>query len=269
MMQDTAPVSSLDALGSRAAAVAETHLERVFRALVRHESKVENDAFFRFITGEAHPFGNLAVISDARDLRATEDAIGPLRDCGLPAAALYRGSGISDDVAAALAAAGFEAHGLMPAMVVEIDRLAPSPLPPDCRFGRAGERDAHEWAEAFAAGYEIPLGVATLFSPVAIPHDPAPDAPVQFFAVWKGGRIISASVLCLMDGVAGIYCVATIPGERGRGIGAFVTAEPLRLARRLGYGVGVLQSSEMGHSVYTRLGFSDVGGLPLYVRMPA
>lgn len=47
------------------------------------------------------------------------------------------------------------------------------------------------------------------------------------------------------------------------------TAEPLRIARRLGYRVGVLQSSQTGHPVYLGLGFADAGEVPMFVRMPA
>lgn len=47
-----------------------------------------------------------------------------------------------------------------------------------------------------------------------------------------------------------------------------LAAEPLRLAARLGYRVGILQSSEAGHRVYQALGFADLGGIPLFVRMP-
>ena len=62
--------------------------------------------------------------------------------------------------------------------------------------------------------------------------------------------------------------VATLPEARGQGLGAHVTAEPLRRAQALGYRVGVLQSSDAGHPVYRRLGFQDVGAVPLFVRMP-
>ena len=47
------------------------------------------------------------------------------------------------------------------------------------------------------------------------------------------------------------------------------TAEPLRIAHRLDYRVGVLQASDEGHPVYRRIGFVDVGAVPLYLRMPA
>jgi predicted GNAT family acetyltransferase len=97
----------------------------------------------------------------------------------------------------------------------------------------------------------------------------APDAPLQFFAIRRNGKVAATSMLYLADGLAGIYCVATREEERGKGFGAHVTAEPLRAALRLGYRVGVLQSSPAGHSVYLSLGFADVGTVPMFVRMPA
>lgn len=80
--------------------------------------------------------------------------------------------------------------------------------------------------------------------------------------------MVATSVLFLADGLAGIYCVATLPEEHGRGLGKHVTAEALRVAHRLGYGVGVLQSSTAGHSVYQSLGFRDFDTVPMFIRMP-
>jgi hypothetical protein len=40
---------------------------------------------------------------------------------------------------------------------------------------------------------------------------------------------ITESLICLADEVAGVYCVATIQEERGKGLGSHATAEPLRL----------------------------------------
>lgn len=96
----------------------------------------------------------------------------------------------------------------------------------------------------------------------------AADAQTQFFGIRHEGRLVATSLLFLAGGVAGIYSVATLPEERGKGLGAHVTAEPLRVAHALGYGVGVLQSTASGHPVYRRLGFEQVGSVPLFVRLP-
>ncbi len=77
----------------------------------------------------------------------------------------------------------------------------------------------------------------------------------------------ATSSLLMCDGsLAGIYHVATLPSFRGRGIGAAVTMRALREARARGASVAVLQSSEMGFSVYRNLGFGKVCELRLYDR---
>ena len=95
-----------------------------------------------------------------------------------------------------------------------------------------------------------------------------PTRKFQFFAIHHNGRLVATSLMYLADGLAGIYCVATLADERGKGLGAHVTAEPLRIAQRLGYRVGILQSSAAGHPVYLRLGFADFASVPMFVRMP-
>lgn len=91
---------------------------------------------------------------------------------------------------------------------------------------------------------------------------------MEYYAIRKAGRIVATSMLCKHDGLAGVYCVATIPEERGNGLGAYVTAEPLRKAYTEGYRVGVLQSTAAGYGVYRRLGFMDLAAVSLFVRLP-
>jgi GNAT superfamily N-acetyltransferase len=257
--------SSRDSIGARAA----EHLDLAFRDMMIGRGAEIGESFLRQVTGEPHPLGNVAIVSDADNLDITQAAIGPLLACGFPVAVLYS-QGVSASVARSMVALGFEDHGAMPAMAVDIERMAATALPSGYDWGRIGAGDdGRAWAETLATGYGLPQGLALRFSPESLGADMAPDARTQFFAIRRNGRLVATSLLYLADGLAGIYCVATLPEERGKGLGAHVTAEALRTAQRQGYCVGVLQSSPDGHSVYLGLGFEDFGGVPMFVRIPA
>jgi GNAT superfamily N-acetyltransferase len=264
------PHASMTAIGDGIGALIARHMDLTFRAVLRGPQVVTKTKYIRLLTGENHPFGNFALIADSVDASetgATAAAIEPLRVCGKPAAMLYL-SPVADAVGERLKAAGFELHESMPAMAVDIERLAATSLPAGYEFVRVGSgSEGDAWTEAFAVGYEVPRGVAEAFSPNAINATKAADAAMQFFAIVRDRKLVCTSLVALMDGVAGVYCVSTVPEERGKGLGAYATAEPLRLAANAGYRVGVLQSSAMGHRVYKRLGFADFGALPLYVKM--
>ena len=256
--------SARDEIGLRAA----RHLDTTFRAIMRPPAAEHQPGFIRVITGELHPLGNAAIVSNPGDPAAARTAAAPLQASGLPAAVLFT-EGATADVAQTLETMGFAYQGAMPAMAVDIDAMGDTALPAGCTWARVGAgRDGSAWADALATGYDIPFGLARLFSPVALGADMAADAAIQFFAVLKDGEIVATSLFFLADGLAGIYSVSTLAAERGRGLGAHATAQALREARQLGYRVGVLQSSPAGHSVYRKLGFEDLGEVPMFVRMP-
>ena len=252
-----------DGIGTRAA----RHLDRMFRSLADSADTEKTAGFMRLLTGEPHPMGNLAIVTDPEDPKVTQTAIRQLVERNVPAAVVYI-NGVASAVAASLVAQGFHADS-MPAMAVDIERMTPTTLPPGYSFARAGIAESQDWADALATGYEIPSALGQLFSPEALRLDTTPDATTQCFAILKDGRAVATTLLYLADGLAGIYCVATRPEERGKGLGAHITAEALRRAHGIGYRVGILQSSAAGHSIYRRLGFEDKAILPLFLRMPA
>lgn len=79
--------------------------------------------------------------------------------------------------------------------------------------------------------------------------------PWQMFVGYLDGEAVATNILFNGAGVASVYGVATHPSARNKGIGGAITLKPLLLARDMGYRYGVLFSSEMGVSVYQRLGF--------------
>lgn len=267
-MSDTPPLPSIDSDHARIGARASRHIELLFRNTVTEPNAADEVDFYRVVTGEAHPLGNVVILPQREESSHIAEAIEPLVQGDFPSAVLFPG-GVTPSSRTALLDAGFEDSGSMPAMAMDLNQLAATALPKGFQFARVGAgREGEEWADTLAVGYGLPIGVARLFSPVMIPADPADDAVVQFFAVKYEDRILATSLLYLADGLAGIYCVATLADARGQGLGAHVTAQALRAAERLGYRVGVLQSSSAGHPVYRRLGFQDVGGVPMFARVP-
>lgn len=255
-------------LAKDASPVIAGQFETVCRTLLHGPYVARSDGFIQAITGEPHPLCNFAYIADPSDLVQTQRAIEPLLAQPVPSSVVFPRHA-SAEVDALIVARGFVLAEKMAAMAVEIDALPKTQLFDGYSFVEIDpDADRERWCEVFGAGYGIPPLVAHAFGP---PTGPATknDAQARYFAVKRGNDFVATSMVYLEGGLAGIYCVSTIPVERGRGLGAFATAEPLRRVRSLGYRTGILQASAMGEPVYRRLGFNSFGFLPLYVRTPA
>lgn len=89
-------------------------------------------------------------------------------------------------------------------------------------------------------------------------------------ASWYVGRvedaIVSTAVGVTVAGATGVFNVATPPEHRGHGYGAALTARVVRDGFGAGSRFVFLQSSEIGHGVYRRLGFRDVEQYVLLTR---
>jgi ribosomal protein S18 acetylase RimI-like enzyme len=69
-------------------------------------------------------------------------------------------------------------------------------------------------------------------------------------------------------GVVGIYDVVTKKEARKNGIGSVMTFHSLEIAKRRGYNVGVLSSSEMAYRMYKNLGFQEICKIQQYLWSP-
>lgn len=266
-MSRTGDHPTIRSMGARLGPSVERQFETICRTLLGGPGSTLEPGFCRIVTGAPHPLGNFAVISDPADAEQSREAIEPLLGLRAPSAAIFPGRP-TDPVHECLTGSGYAVAETMPAMAVDLEELRYPETPEGYEFliiDPLSQRDV--WNEALAAGYEIPRVVADLFLPET-DLSKSFDGALRYFAVSDGTRLVGTSTLFLEGGLAGIYCVSTHPEHRGKGIGAYATAEPLRWARERGYRIGVLQSSAMGEPVYRRLGFEDYGTLPLYVRMP-
>lgn len=158
------------------------------------------------------------------------------------------------------------AHGLElydegnPGMGVELSRLNEDiRVPAGLKIIKVQtEQQVQEWGETFVAGFDVPPWAAQAWVDATLGLGVG-NTPWTLYVGYLNDRPVATNMLYCGGGVASVYAVGTIPEARGQGIGAQVTLQPLLDARTQGYKYGVLFSTEMGHPVYERLGFRDVG----------
>ncbi len=244
-----------------------THFDRFFRAVTTDQADTPAPGFFRLITRQPHPLGNLGVIDTQVTPATLEAHLEPLCSSAFPTAVLLMDEHRPEQ-AAPLLARGFALAETMPLMSVTPDQLAATTLPPGYEFTEVHPHtpQAAEWCEAMCLGYGLPPALGELFGPdrcaAALP------GMTHHFAITHQGRMVATSLLNTDQHLGGIYAVATLPEHRGKGLAAHATAEAARHAWRCNLPHALLQASAMGAPVYTRLGFHTHAAMPLYARMP-
>ena len=126
-----------------------------------------------------------------------------------------------------------------------------------------GERVLKQWIHVASIGFRIDERFEKIW--LDFFADAIFDTRFQTYLALLDGKPVATSQLFLSEGVAGIYNVSCIPDARGQGIGSAVTLAPLLEAREMGFRIGVLQASQKGHNVYSRLGFQDYGKLSVHL----
>jgi ribosomal protein S18 acetylase RimI-like enzyme len=97
--------------------------------------------------------------------------------------------------------------------------------------------------------------------------------PSREFTCWVGynrdAKPVATAATVVSDGVIGLYNVATVPDERGRGFAEAITRHAIRSAsRESGLGRVTLQSTAQGERLYKRLGFREVSRVVVFNSTP-
>jgi ribosomal protein S18 acetylase RimI-like enzyme len=163
------------------------------------------------------------------------------------------------NLGAFLEAHGFTQAGSEPGMAVDIQSLPEETLAP---HGLTIEQvkdieTLKKWFGVFAIGFGMPDFVVDTFFSIFAGIGFGVQNPFKNYIGWLKGKPVATVSLLLGAGVAGIYCVATVPDARRKGIATAMTFRTLVEGRLRGYRVGILQASEMGAGVYRKLGFRD------------
>jgi GNAT superfamily N-acetyltransferase len=115
------------------------------------------------------------------------------------------------------------------------------------------EKQLDVWNNVLLESFSFPKDIMENFFPDFLAHKN--ESNYNAFLGYYQEKPIAVSLVCYYSGVAGIYCVGTVEEARGKGIGTAMTHAALVNAKNRGYEIAILQASEMGYSVYEKMGF--------------
>jgi ribosomal protein S18 acetylase RimI-like enzyme len=169
------------------------------------------------------------------------------------------------DIGKRLRARGMEQWPAWPGMAIDLDALPPQPVHDD--FVVRPVRSTEEFGGVLAV--LEPLGMRGIFAGayqrLGARDGWGQEQPLQHFVGrLADGRPVASATLCTAGDAAGIYAVAVADDARQRGYGRAVSLAALQAGADAGMRFGVLQSSQMGFSVYRAIGLTLVCRLQAY-----
>lgn len=216
--------------------------------------------FLAYPTFPVRDLNGMWVDSDAA-VAHIDEARAEAAELGTPFSIMVR-EGRSTSVEEAARALGFEPAVRIPGMAVKPGELR-EPAWPDVEVIKIATGDGLAQALAVgAAGFGIPADLAASIYSLEVA---ALDGLEYYLARADGRDVATAAGFTTGDSLA-IFSVATAPEYRGRGYGSAVTLQAVRDGFDAGAKFAALQSSQMGESVYKRLGFREVETYVLYTR---
>jgi ribosomal protein S18 acetylase RimI-like enzyme len=141
---------------------------------------------------------------------------------------------------------------LLPGMVLTDVAVADAhPALEGLRFADVDDLNLHDHIAVAARAFDAPRDLMSRITTPQLLGVPA----VRAFVGYIDDTAVATGVLIVSHRVAGVFNIATDEGYRRRGIGEAMTWHVIREGRRSGCTVAALQASDLGRSVYERMGF--------------
>jgi len=230
----------------------------------------ETPTFYMYSTGMPHPLVNgvgLAYLEIEDIELKLEEAKEYFKKRDLPWT-WWVGPTNPPDLGAHLERLGLIRSFDMPGMAVDLDSIQfEEPTIPDFEVKVVDDMDLlREWVEVVALCFSrLPMStfkeqVYDMEAEIGFGE----DLPRRNYLGYLKGKPVAVSTYVLGDGAVGLFTIGTLPEARRRGIGSMMTFVPMRDASSLGYKVAVLHSSDIGYSMYEKIGFKEYCTISAY-----
>jgi GNAT superfamily N-acetyltransferase len=205
-------------------------------------------------------FNQIIVNDDSANERDMETAVAAMAGTGLRFAVSLR-SERDRRFAPVLEESGVILADTGPAMVMQ--PIPDHTMPPDLEIrSGAGVRDDH--IRVAAESFGLP---AEMLDSVLVPRM-AGQSDVTFYTGYVDDQPVTASLGFIDHGSISVFNVTTVEKHRGKGYGAAMTMRAVIDGRDRDCNVAFLQSTEMGYSIYERLGFKTIFDYDLWEVAP-
>ena len=174
------------------------------------------------------------------------------------------------DLAVILEENGLEEFSSSPGMAINHELIDDSiDIPDGVQLEEVVTPEALEdWSRVCSEGFQIPGEIGAMIADVSGKEGFGKQAPWRNFYASLDGQIVATSSLFISEGIAGIYCVATLPSARRKGIGTALTKMAVLEGKAAGCNWSGLQASSEGVPVYEKLGFETVYNFRRFVYKP-
>jgi len=239
-------------------------LDEFFRCLLSGSDTECNDDFFQIATALSHPIANIVIIREPTNHLLVEKLASERALASFPTALCLLQTPTAElDVY--LKQAGYLDTEIMHAMAMEIATMAGGEAPDSFTLKEVHGDQHDEWVDTMSVGYELPREFIDRIGPASGgPCNPHSDEKYHYFIAYHQDQPVATSTLLVRQGIVGVYNISARPECRGKGLGTFVTRESIAQIASHGYETAILQASEMGRSIYERIGFTSVGTFPFY-----
>jgi len=143
------------------------------------------------------------------------------------------------------------------------DSIIVLPEPAGLAIRQIAPEEAPAAATVGAAGFEVPEDVFLR----AVSPDLLRLASVRCYVGEVAGEAMTTSLSVTVGVFTGIFCVATVPGWRGRGFGTAITARAITDALAAGSRWCWLEATAAGLTAYRTVGFQAIEPRQLWVGM--